>query len=132
MSIIQRATIIKIENGQLFLSICRPEACGACKAQSACASSGGGKEIVLEDDGRDRKVGDELTLKITHSQGFKAIVLAYLVPVALIVALLVGFQSLDTSEIVAGGVTLALVAVYFIILRIFRNKLETELTIEIE
>lgn len=132
MSITQHATITKIEDGQLFLSICRPEACGACKAQSVCSSDGGGKEVILADDGRGRVVGDEVVLKISRSQGFLAIILAYLVPVAVIVALLLGLQSVDISEVAAGGITLGVVVVYFILLRIFRNKLETELTIEIE
>lgn len=132
MSINQRATIIRIEEGRLYLSICRADACGACKAQSACSSSGGGKEIVLEDDGRGRVVGEEVTLKIGRSQGFRAVLIAYLVPVALIIGMLMGLQKMDIPEIVTGLATLGVVAVYFILLRIFRRKFETELTIEIE
>lgn len=132
MSIIQQATITKIDDDKLFLSICRAEACGACKAQSACSSSGGGKEIILENDGRQREVGDQVNLKISRHQGFLAIMIAYLVPVALIIGILMWLQWLALSEVISGVITLAVIVVYFILLRVFRSKFETELTIEIE
>lgn len=132
MSIIQRATITKIENGELHLSICRAEACGACKAQSACASSGGGKEIVVADDGSGREVGDEVVLRVNRSQGVFAVVIAYLVPVVVVVGLLVILQSIGVREIVAGGAALGALVLYFVLIRIFRGRFETELTIEIE
>lgn len=132
MSIIQRATITKIENGELYLSICRAEACGACKAQSACASSGGGKEIVVADDGRGREVGGEVVLRVNRSQGVFAVVIAYLVPVVVVVGLLVILQSIGVREIVAGGAALGALVLYFVLIRIFRGRFETELTIEIE
>lgn len=132
MSIKQNATITKIESGQLYLSICRPDACAACKAQSACSSSGGGKEVILQDDNRGRKVGDDVVLKISRSQGFFAIIIAYLVPVAFIIGLLIGFKSAGASDALAASVALGALIVYFILLRVFRHKFETELTIEIE
>lgn len=132
MSITQLATITKIEDGILYLSTCSPDTCQGCKAQAACASSGGGKDIVLSDDGRGREVGDQVVLRISRSQGLRAVLIAYMIPVALIVVLLLGFQWLGISEMISACITLAVVVVYFIILRLLKNKLETELTIEIE
>lgn len=133
MSIKQVATIVKIEDGNLYLSVCRPEACAACKAQSACSSGGeAGRSMVLADDGRGRKVGDQVVLKIGRTQGFLAIILAYMIPVALIVGLLLGMQAMQMSEGLMGGLVLGVLVLYFVLLRVFRRRFEGELSIEIE
>lgn len=133
MSIKQVATIIKIEDGNLHLSICRPDACAACKAQSACSSTGeSGGQMVLVDDGRGRQVGDQVVLKIGRSQGFLAIILAYMIPVVLIVGMLLVMQSIGVSEGLMGGLVLGVLILYFVLLRVFRRRFEGDLSIEIE
>ncbi|CDN32207.1 hypothetical protein BN938_2134 [Mucinivorans hirudinis] len=116
----------------LHLAICKQEACAACKAQSACATGKEGRNLVLADDGKDRKVGDEVVLTVTRAQGLSAVVLAYLLPVVLAITLLIVLQNFAFSEALIGTIVLGVLAVYFVILHIFRNKLQSELSIEIE
>lgn len=126
------ATVSKInDDGTIEATIAASEACGSCGAKSVCGS-GEMKKFTLVNDKPDRSVGDTITLVITRSMGFFAILLAYLIPVAIIIGSLLIFQQTQTNEIVAGCVTLGILAIYFIILRILRKYIETQITITIE
>lgn len=135
MSLRQKATIIKIADNKLYMQACRPESCAGCKAQAACVSPSGttrDKEIILEDDGRAREVGQEVYLKLSRTRGLKAVMIAYIAPVILIVSALLVFQSIGIDEITAGLITLGITGAYFVLLGLMKNKMKKELIIEIE
>lgn len=71
-------------------------------------------------------------LVMRRSAGLKAVLVAYLGPVFLIVATLLLLQALGIGELISALVTLGLVGLYFIIIRLLRGRLNQELTIEIE
>lgn len=131
----QRATIVDITPSEIEVEVCRPEACAACKAKSVCSeggASGDGRRMTLLNDGQSYAVGEQIMLVMRRSSGLKAVVIAYLVPVFLIVAALLIFRSLQIREIVAAVATLGILGLYFLIVRLMRGRIDRELTIEIE
>lgn len=88
--------------------------------------------MTLANDGQGYRVGEQVTLVMRRSSGLKAVVIAYLAPVALIVAALLGFQTAGVNETSAALLTLAILVLYFIIVRLLRGRINRELTIEIE
>lgn len=126
------ATITALhDDGTIDAVMSTREACGSCAAKKVCGSEQQ-KSFTLVNDDNQRQVGDSVTLVITRSMGFLAILLAYLLPVAIIIASLLIFQALQTDEIVAGSITLGVVVVYFIILRLLKKQIENQITITIE
>lgn len=129
----QSATVMQVTPSELEVEVCRPEACAACKAKSVCSEGGGqGKRMTLINDGQGYHVGEQITLVMRRSSGLKAVLIAYLVPVFLIVAALLTFQALQVRDIIAAIVTLGLLGLYFLIVRLLRGRINRELTIEIE
>ena len=129
----QSATVIRVDATQIEVEVCRPEACAACKAKSVCSEGGGqGKRMTLANDGQGYQLGEQITLVMRRSAGLKAVVIAYLVPVILVVAALLVFQTLQIKETVAAISTLVLLGLYFLVIRLLRGRLNRELTIEIE
>lgn len=129
----QSATVIRVDTTEIEVEVCRPEACAACKAKSVCSEGGGqGKRMTLANDGQGYQLGEQITLVMRRSAGLKAVVIAYLVPVILVVAALLVFQTVQIKETVAAISTLVLLGLYFLVIRLLRGRLNRELTIEIE
>ena len=111
----------------------RPASDPACKAKSVCSEGGGQvKRMTLANDGQGDQLGEQITLVMRRSAGLKAVVIAYLVPVILVVAALLVFQTVQIKETVAAISTLVLLGLYFLVIRLLRGRLNRELTIEIE
>lgn len=129
----QSATVMLVTPSEIEVEVCRPEACAACKAKSVCSEGGGeGKRMTLINDGQGYAVGEQITLVMRRSSGLKAVLIAYLVPVFLIVAALLIFQAMQVKDIIAAMATLGILGLYFLIVRLLRGRINRELTIEIE
>jgi len=61
-----------------------------------------------------------------------AILVAYMLPVIIVVTSLLIMQNAGVPELKAGLISLGTIAAYFVTLRIFRQKLEKQITITIE
>ncbi|WP_294596034.1 SoxR reducing system RseC family protein [uncultured Rikenella sp.] len=132
----QSATVIRVDQTGIEVEVCRPEACAACRARNVCSELGvseeGGRRMTLVNDGQGYAVGEQVTLVMRRAAGFKAVIIAYFIPVCLIVAALLIFQQTGVRETVAGVVTLGIVGIYYLVVRLFRQKLRGEMTIQIE
>lgn len=99
-------------------------ACGDCKAKSVC---GGEKESrvvsAYTEHANIFKVGDQVTISIEQIMGYKAITFSYIIPlIVMLVALAITHSR--WGDLVAGVSALGACAVYFVILALFRNRLE--------
>lgn len=102
-------------------------ACAACKAKAMCASAESKeKEIVAIGDGL-LAVGDEAEVLVQQKMGWKAVVLAYLLPFFVMLAvMLVGNAIWAVREEILGTVALCAMALYYLVLGIFKDKLQKE------
>lgn len=129
----QSATVIRVDASEIEVEVCRPDACAACKAKNVCSEGGGqGKRMTLLNDGQGYRAGEQITLVMRRSSGLKAVVIAYLVPVFLIVAALLVFQTLHIKETLSALLTLGILGLYFLVIRLLGGRIKRELTIEIE
>lgn len=125
---IQQAVITQIEGQTLTAEIHCSDACGACAAKSLCGA-GAKKELTLLADRSDRYVGEVLTLEVSSGAGLKAIALVYLLPVALMLAVLIVGQQLDWLPWATGVGALGTAALYFLIVKLAGVGKGIEITI---
>lgn len=146
------------EDGTALVRIVQTSACAACKAKAMCASAESAEKemtaILLSDNGRpmgygvldadkpllEYKVGDEVEVMVQQKMGWKAVVLAYLLPFFVMLAVMfVGNGLLAISdgatgllgdeakrEAVLGTVALCAMALYYLVLGMFKDKLQKE------
>ena len=102
-------------------------ACAACKAKAMCASAESKeKEIVAIGDGL-LAVGDEAEVLVQQKMGWKAVVLAYLLPFFVMLAvMLIGNAIWAVREEILGTVALCAMALYYLVLGMFKDKLQKE------
>ena len=116
----------KVEGDKATVRILSVSACSACKAKGACSMSEMKEKLVEVHlrDNQDVKTGDNVNVAIRQKQGDKAVILAYAFPIIVFIGLLLLATQLKASEPLAGLVAIGGVCLYFVILRIFKSKIE--------
>lgn len=127
-SISHKGKIVKITPQVTTVAFLQHGACSECHVAGLC-SMGDVAEKVVElptDPYNKHEVGDEVEVLLKASMGFKAVYLAYLVPLVILLACILGLMALGVGEVAAGLSGLAAVAVYYFLLWLFRGRLQNE------
>jgi sigma-E factor negative regulatory protein RseC len=123
-SIDQSGVLVRIES---------TSACGACHAKSACGMSEAQEKMVQVRAGlQPFEVGETVNVVMNQSLGQKAVVLAYVLPLVVLVASLLALTSAGVSAGAAGLLSLGTLAVFYIVLYLFRSRLDKEFNFDIE
>ena len=114
-------------DGTVLVRIVQTSACAACKAKAMCASAESKeKEIVAIGDGL-LAVGDEAEVIVQQKMGWKAILLAYMLPfIVMITVVAIGNGQLGIREEVIGTAALCAMGVYYIVLGFFKDKIQKD------
>ena len=114
-------------DGTVRVRIVQTSACAACKAKAMCASAESKeKEILAIGDGL-LAVGDEAEVMVQQKMGWKAILLAYMLPFVVMMAVVaIGNGLLGMREEVIGTLALCAMGVYYIVLGFFKDKIQKE------
>ena len=130
------------EDGTALVRIVQTSACAACKAKAMCASAESAEKemtVVLLDD-EQWAVGDEVEVMVQQKMGWKAVMLAYLLPFFVMLAVMfigngllamgdgaIGLLGDEAKrEAVLGTVALCAMALYYLVLGMFKDKLQKE------
>ena len=76
-------------------------------------------------------VGQPVKIVMNASQGNKAALFAYFIPAFLLVAIIVILSNLSIKEWLAALVGIGVIAVYYLVLYFFKEKLKSEFKYEI-
>ena len=123
-----KGRIVSITPELTSVEIVSESACASCHAKGLC-SLGDSKIKLIELPTRaweNRKVGDEVELVLKASMGHKAVWLAYVAPLLIMVAVLLVLTESGADELVAGLAAILSIGVYYIVLWLFRNRLKNE------
>lgn len=126
--ITHRGRIVSITPELTTVDIISESACASCHARSLCSiSESKSKSISVPTRGWDSfKLGDEVDVILKAGMGYKAVWLAYVVPLFILLAALLLLLKLGKSELVSGLVAVGAVAVYYFGIWLFRRRLQNE------
>ena len=128
------------EDGTALVRIVQTSACAACKAKAMCASAESAeKEMTVVLLGENEKVktennstqsyhvGDTVEVMVQQKMGWKAVMLAYLLPFFVMLAVMfIGNAIWAVREEILGTVALCAMALYYLLLGMFKDKLQKE------
>lgn len=122
-----KGKIIEITPEFTSVEIISESACSACHAKGMCGiAESKAKIIQLPTSGwTERNVGDEVEVALKATMGHKAVWLAYVIPLLVLIAGLFGGLKLF-DELGAGLFAIVLVALYYLPLYCFRKALNNE------
>ena len=110
------------------VEIVSESACSACHAKSLCSlGESKAKTVQLPTSGwTARSVGDEVTVAISTSMGHKAVWIAYVGPLCVLMAVLLILTGLGLGELPAGLCAICAVALYYFGVWLLRGRLQNE------
>lgn len=129
--------VVEISEDFISVEIVNKSACAACHAKGVCAASDQKVKVIevpydLSSLAQDYKVGDEVNVVMKGSLGLKAIWVAYVVPLIVLVAAVLVLSLCGCNEVWTGLGSIAAVAVYYCGVFLFRNRLSKIFTFYIE
>lgn len=124
----------KVDGRHVIVRIVQTSACAACSAKGLCnASESKEKRIDVYQVEETYQVGEEVVLCGTASMGMQAVILAFGIPVLLLlVALFVSMRLSDGNALLSAMVALGVIVPYYLIIYIGRSKLDKTFSFTIE
>ena len=117
----------RTEGDTVYVRIPSRSACGSCKARQACGLAEAQDKIVTvaTPGAAEYAAGDAVTVGVRRSAGIRAVVLAYVGALAVLMAVLVAaIAGMGWSEGAGALAAIAGVGVYYFVLWLFRTKIE--------
>lgn len=123
-----RGKIVDIDPLVTKVEILRTSACSACHAKELCGFSEEEKRIVdVATSGFDpHQIGEEVTLCMKKSMGMKAVWIAYVIPLVILVITVLALSAFGLGELAMGLGAIAAVALYYVVILCFRDRLSNE------
>ena len=119
--------IVAIDADFITVEIVAESACASCHAASLCGTADAThKAITVPATLGNWEVGQEVHVYLKRSMGFKAVWLAYAIPLAVLLAVLLGLNATGMPELASGLTAIAAVGVYYLVLWLFRDRLRNE------
>jgi positive regulator of sigma E activity len=121
-------TVKKVDGDSVLVSITSSPACAGCHAEGLCGLTGKEEKLIDVKGKYNVSPGDPVTILMEETTGFKAVALSYLVPFIIVISSLFIFSSMSFSELATGLISILLLVPYFIILYLFREKINRSIT----
>ena len=129
-----KGRVLSITPEVTTVAIEQHSACSECHAAGLCTLSDV-VEKAVEVPTRPfaaYNVGDEVEVVLKASMGFKAVWLAYFIPLIVLLAVILLLAWMGVGEVAAGLSGIGAVTVYYLLLWLFRGKLKNEYTFTIK
>ena len=103
-------------------------ACASCHAKSMCGMSEDEEKVIMvpTDPYAGHKVSDEVQVMTKMTMGLKAVWISYVIPLAVLMILILSLSSVIGNELLLGLVAIAGVALYYLGIWLFRDRLSNE------
>ena len=120
-----RGKIMAITPELTTVEIISTSACAECHAKGMCGMSESKvKEIsVPTDPYSSHEVGDEVDVVLKKSMGLKAVWISYVIPLFILMILILSLSYVTGNEAFVGLGSIAGVALYYLIIYLFRDRL---------
>jgi len=115
----------KSDKSSVKVKITSVSACSGCHADGFCTLADK-KDKIIDISGRyNLAPGDAVTVLMKKSMGYTAVMLGYVIPIILVIALLIILGSMSLPELITGLGSLAVLIPYYLVLSLFRKRINT-------
>jgi len=125
--------IDRIDGDRAHVRIMSQSACASCHAKGACsAADQEEKYIDVSLHGVPCRVGEAVRVEVAGHMGLKAVALGYFLPFLLLMGVLIALLSAGVPEMNAGLLSLGSLLPYYLLLYLFRKRIESNFTFSIK
>ena len=121
-------TILEITPEFTTVEIIAQSACVACHARGLCGVADEKQKIIMvpTDPYGSYKEGDKVLVLLKKSMGMKAVWISYVIPLFILMILILSLSSVTVHEVYAGLAGIGGVALYYLVIYLFRDKLAND------
>lgn len=124
--------VCEVADGKVTVKVTAHSGCSSCSAASLCSASGD-KEKYFEIKADDQyAAGQEVRIITTLRNGFRALILGYVLPLLVLLTVLVTLISVSAGELWAALGSLGSVAIYYMFLYLFRGKIDEKIKFKLK
>ena len=129
-----RGIVEKVDGSHIVVRIVQTSACSSCSAKGLCnASESKEKQIDVYEANPSYRIGEEVMVCGTTSMGMRAVLLAFGVPLLILVlALGVSMKLTGEDALLSSGIALVSVVPYYIGIYFCKDKLNRTFSFMIE
>lgn len=126
--------VVEVNPQTTVVEIISESACSSCHAAALCGvSEYSHKAIEVPTSPLTYyEVGEEVEVLLKATMGHKAVWLAYVAPLIVLIASMMLSLSLGSGELTAGLVGIGCIALYYLMIWLLRERLRTEYVFEIK
>lgn len=124
--------IVKIDSKLITVEIISESACASCHAAALCGMSEAKSKLVEVPSELGYSVGEEVWINMKKTMGMKAVAVAYVYPLFVLVAALLVCIAAGVGELSSGLAAIGAVALYYFVIYLLRGKLKNEYTFYIK
>ncbi len=123
----------KVEKNSYFIKIISKSACANCHANNACPASDLKEKFLTfpVNQCRELSVGEQVEIEISNRNGEQAYIIAYTIPVFIIVVAVIALKLMEISQGVSAIIIIAVIMLYFVGLYMLKDKLAAKIKIKI-
>ncbi|MBE6286921.1 MAG: RseC/MucC family positive regulator of sigma(E) [Mediterranea massiliensis] len=128
---IRHQGIVESINGtHLQVRIVQTSACASCSIKGHCTSADVDEKLidVLTYDSSSYRIGDAVWVMGTLAMGMKAVLLAFVVPLIILVTVLFALMNVQQNELIAVFGSIPCLAVYYFILWLNKSRITKKFT----
>lgn len=108
-------------------------ACSSCHAKGVCsAADQEEKYLDVPLHGAAYKRGDPVYVQVARHLGFRAVLMGYVYPFLILMAVLISLSSAGVAELRAGSIALLSIIPYYLLLYLLRNRISKSFTFSIK
>ena len=126
--IVHSGKILEITPDFTTVEIIVSSACSACHAKGLCGMSEEEEKVIMlpTDPYATYNVGDEVQVCTKMAMGLKAVWISYVIPLIILMILILSLSSVVEREAYRALIAIGGVAVYYLFVWLFRDKLSNE------
>ena len=121
---IEHAGIVqKSDNKSVTVIISSESACSGCHAEGFCSLSGKEDKIIDIPGRYNVEPGQNVIVLMKKSMGYSAVMLGYVVPFMLVITMVIILGSMSLPELITGLGSIAVLVPYYLLLWLFRKRI---------
>ena len=121
-------TVLEITPEFTTVEIIAQSACAACHARGLCGVADEKQKIIMvpTDPYATYRTGDKVLVMLKKSMGMKAVWRSYVIPLFILMILVLSLSSVTVHEVYAGLAGIGGVALYYLVIYLFRDRLAND------
>jgi sigma-E factor negative regulatory protein RseC len=124
-------TVKEVGDAYVKVGFRTTSACASCRAKGHCGINDAQERVMDIPRNGDYQPGERVHIRLRESLGFRALFFGYLLPFLVLMVILVASVAAGVEEGLAGLAALGSVVLYYIILYIYRDRLDRSFSFQL-